>query len=130
MARAALRWLEAIKNGEARYWALFEHLLNGAAYCRMIFEGEEPVDFEYLAVNGAFERQAGLTNVVGKLVSEVIPGIRESAPDLLRTYGRVSRSGIPERFEIYLDPLASWFSVSVYCPQSFHFIAVFENITE
>jgi signal transduction histidine kinase len=63
-------------------------------------------------------------------VSEIIPGIRESDPVLLETYGRVSSTGKSERFEIHLEALKMWFSVSVYSPQRGYFVAVFDVISE
>ena len=60
----------------------------------------------------------------------MLPGIRESQPELLETYGRVARSGHPERFEIDFRPLEMWLSISVYSPQPDHFVAVFDNITD
>ena len=53
-----------------------------------------PRDFIYLDVNAAFERLTGLNDVVGRRVTEVIPGIREAHPQLFEIYGRVARSGV------------------------------------
>ncbi len=117
-------------ESEQRYRSLFEHMLEGFAYCRMFFEDGKPLDFTYLKVNKAFENLTGLKNVVGKKVSEVIPGIRESSPELFEIYGRVSLTGNSEKAEIYLDSLQSWFSLSVYSPEREYFVAVFDNITE
>jgi PAS domain-containing protein len=50
-------------------------MLEGYAFCRMVFEDGLPVDFVYLEVNRAFERLTGLRDVCGKRVSEVLPGI-------------------------------------------------------
>jgi len=119
-----------IKQREERYRSLFENMLNGFAYCQMLFEGERPQDFTYLSVNKAFEGLTGLKNVVGKKVSEVIPGILETDPGLIETYGRVASTGVPEVFETYLDALKMWFSISVYSPQKGYFVAVFDVITE
>jgi PAS domain S-box-containing protein len=120
----------ALRESETLYRSLFNNMLNGFAYCRMWFEEGKPRDFTYLAVNDAFESLTGLKNVVGKKVTEVIPGIRETDPQLLEIYGRVARSGQPERFEIFLSALQMWFSFSVYSPESEHFVAVFDVITE
>ena len=49
-----------------------------------------PKDFTYLDVNRAFETLTGLRDVIGKKVSEVIPGLQESDPGLLELYGRVA----------------------------------------
>ena len=121
---------ETLRESEEHYRSLFDNMLNGYAYCRMLFEEDEPKDFIYLDVNRAFETLTGLENVTGEKVSEVIPGIRESDPGLFEIYGRVVRTGIPERFETYLEALGQWFSISVYSPRKEHFVAVFEVITE
>jgi PAS domain S-box-containing protein len=105
-------------------------MLDGFAYCKMFFEDGKPQDFIYLDVNDAFERLTGLKNVVGKKVSEVIPGIRESHPELLEIYGRVALTGNPEKAEIYLDSLGIWLTLSVYSSEREYFITVFDNITE
>src|SRR3972149_488259 len=107
------------------YRSLFENMLNGYAYCRMYFDQGHPQDFIYLDVNSAFESLTGLKNVVGKKVSEVIPGIRESHPELFEIYGRVALTGKPEKFEMYVEALKMWFAVSVYSPEKEHFVARF-----
>jgi len=48
----------------------------------------------------------------------------------VETYSRVARTGNPGRFEIDFLPLRIWFTITVYCPQPNHFVAVFDNITE
>ncbi|MGO9019543.1 MAG: PAS domain S-box protein [Syntrophobacteraceae bacterium] len=121
---------EALRESEEHYRSLFDNILNGYAYCRMLFKNDQPEDFVYLNVNSAFENLTGLKNVIGKKVSEVIPGIRQSDPELLEIYGRVARTGVPERFETYVEALGMWFSISVYGPREEHFVAVFDVITE
>jgi len=49
----------ALRESETHYRSLFENMLNGFAYCRMIFEQGQPQDFVYLATNGAFEKLTG-----------------------------------------------------------------------
>ncbi len=115
---------------EATHRALFEHMLNGQAYCRMLYEDGKPVDFVYLQTNSAFETLTGLKDVVGKRVTEVIPGIRESDPELLKIYGRVAATGNPEKFETHVKSLDEWFWISVYSPGKEHFVAIFDVITE
>jgi PAS domain S-box-containing protein len=117
-------------ESEKLYQSLFEHLLNGFAYCRMLFEDGKPVDFVYLAVNDAFGAQTGLKDVVGKKVTEVIPSVRERDPQLLEIYSRVALTGQPERFEMFLQSLQMWFAVSVYSPAAEHFVAIFDVISE
>ncbi len=121
---------EALHESEKRYHSLFENMLEGFAYCKILYDHDNPADFIYIDVNNAFEKLTGLKNVVGKKVSEVIPGIKESNPELFEIYGRVALTGKPERFEIYLESLGIWLSIAVYSPGKEYFIAVFDNITE
>jgi PAS domain S-box-containing protein len=119
-----------LRESEEHYRSLFDHMLNGFAYCKMHFDQNRSKDFTYLDVNGAFETLTGLRDVIGKKVSEVIPGIQESDPELLELYGRVAMTGVPERFETYVEALGMWFSIAVYSPREEHFVAVFDVITE
>ncbi len=121
---------DALRASEQRYRSLFAGMMNGFAYCRMICEDGRPSDFVFLETNEAFERQTGLRDVVGKRASEVIAGIREKDPDLLERYGRVASGGGSERFEVFVQALNMWFSISVYSPQAEHFVAVFDVITQ
>ena len=114
-----------------RLQLLFENMLEGYAYCRMLWdERGEPEDFEYLEVNKAFATLTGLHDVVGKRVTEVIPGIKDDNPEVFETYGRVVRTGLPERFEVDLDQLGVVLNISVIRPEPDHFVAVFEDVTE
>ena len=108
---------------------VYEHMREGFAYCRMIPEGDG-CDFVYLAVNGAFETLTGLKNVIGKRASEATPGIRQTDPELLRTYARVARTGVAEKFEMFVESLETWYSISAYSPKKDHFAVLFDAITE
>ena len=121
---------EALAASEERYRGLFENMTEGYAYCRMLFENGRPQDWIYLVVNEAFETLTGLKNAAGKRVSEVIPGIRESDPELFAIYARVATTGKPEKFEMFVESLKTWFSISVYSPEKEYFVAVFDVITE
>ncbi len=112
------------------YRSLFDNTPYGLAYCRMLFKAGQPSDFIYLDVNPAFATLTGLNGVVGKRISEVIPGIRESNCELFERYGRVATGAGSERFETYVEPLGMWFAITVYSPKREHFVAVFDVITE
>ena len=124
------RMEKTLRESEEQYRSLFDHMLDGVAYCKMHFEQCRPVDFTCLKVNGAFETLTGLKNVTGKKVSEVISGIREADPQLLETYGRVALTGKAERFETYVEALGMWFSIMVYSPQKEYFVVLFDVVTE
>jgi PAS domain S-box-containing protein len=121
---------EALRHSEEHYRSLFENMLNGFAYCKMLFDNGQPRDFVYLNVNQAFESLTGLRNVIGKKASEVIPGIREADPELFAIYGRVALTGEPEGFEMYMKSLQKWFATTAYSPEREYFVSVFEDISE
>jgi diguanylate cyclase (GGDEF)-like protein/PAS domain S-box-containing protein len=122
---------DAMAESEGRYRSLFENMLEGFAYCKMLFDGRgRPIDFVYLDVNGAFEKLTGLANVVGKRFTEVVSGAQDSQPELFERYGRVALTGMPERFEIEIKALGMWFSISAYGAGKECFVATFDNITE
>jgi diguanylate cyclase (GGDEF)-like protein/PAS domain S-box-containing protein len=126
-----VRAQHAMAESEKRYRSLFENMLEGFAYCEMIFDDRgHPLDFVYLAVNGSFEKLTGLKNVVGRRFSQVVPGGERSQPELLERYSRVALTGEPARFEIEVAGLGMWFSVSAYAAGNRCFIATFDNITE
>jgi len=121
---------EKLIENENRYRSLFLNMLEGYAYCKMIYKNNKPHDFMYLEVNNKFESLTGLKNVIGKKVTELIPDIKETNPELFGIYGRVALSGKPERFDANINQLGIWLSVSVYSTQPEHFVAVFDNITD
>ena len=121
---------EALHRSELRFRELFEHMREGLAYCRMLFENGLGSDFVYVTVNERFEILTGLKHVTGKRVTEIIPHIRELDPGLLEIYARVSLTGIPEKFEMFIHSLRQWYSVSAYSPEKGYFVAIFDMIDE
>lgn len=115
----------------ARLELLFNHMLEGYAYCRMLFdENGKPEDLIYLDVNPAFSRLTGLEDVVNRRITEVIPGIKEDNPEVLETYGRVVLTGETEEFETFVAGLGVLLKIVAFRPEPDHFVAVFEDITE
>ncbi|MEC4749668.1 diguanylate cyclase [Methylomicrobium sp. Wu6] len=120
----------SLRASEARYRSLFENMLGGFAFCQMLYRNGQPDDLIYLEVNPAFAALTGLTNVVGKKISEAIPGIKESNPEIFTIYARVAEGGPPEKFETFVKPLELWFSIAAYHTGGHCFVAMVENITD
>lgn len=122
---------DALRESEKKFRLLFENMMDGFAYCRMLYDQEgHPKDFIYIDVNEAFDRIIGLKNVAGKRSSDVFPGIQKEFPELFEVYGRVALSGTPESFDIEFRPIHKWLHISVYSPEKEYFVAVFEDITQ
>lgn len=119
-----------LRLNEEKYRTLFENMTEGFAHCRMIYQGDTPADWIYLDVNPAFEKITGIKGAAGKNVNDLIPGIKETNPELFDYYGRVAKGGPPEQFESYLPALDMWLSISVFSPRKDYFVAVFHNISE
>ena len=95
---------------------------------RLIYEQGLAVDFVYLAVNPAFVRASGLSHVIGRRASEVIPDLRASSPELIERYARVAAGGQPEKFEVFVGALSQWYQISLSSPSPEHFVAIFSGI--
>ena len=122
---------ETLAASERRFRTLFDNLLNGYAYCRMVYDGAgEPIDFVPLEVNPAFQALTGLRNAVGRPITEVLPGIGGASPELLRVCGRVARTGTPESITFDFKSLRLWTFITVYSSEPGYFVALFEDITE
>ncbi len=121
---------DELRKREEQAWSLVTHLGEGIAYCRMKFEGEVPVDWLHEEVNSAYAGLIGLQDAAGKWASELVPELQARYPELLKTYGRVCRTGTPERLEQFLEPVQKWYAQTVYGIPPDRFAVVFQNITE
>jgi PAS domain-containing protein len=123
--------LLAAQESSDQYRALLENMLEGFAYCRMVYDEKGlPDDFVYLGVNPAFYRLTGLRDVVGKRVTGLIPAIKETNPEVLDIYGAVAATGEPAEFDVDFTPIGRWLHVSATRPREGEFVAFFYDVTE
>ncbi len=96
---------------QARYKALCEAI--DAAFCliEVLFDGERAVDYRFIETNAQFESQTGLSDVIGRTASELVPDLENF---WFETYGKVASSGVPARFEQGSDMLDRWFEVHAF----------------
>jgi PAS domain S-box-containing protein len=118
---------------EEHFRLLFQMTPIGWAEHQMLFdENGDPEDYVFLSANDAFERFTGLTRsiVLGKKVTDIIPGIREGDPDLIALYGKVTTTGVQEKLEIYFAPFDKWYSITAFRSGEGRFVAMFEDVTD
>ncbi|MDW7740466.1 MAG: PAS domain S-box protein [Bacillota bacterium] len=115
-----------------KYRLLVENMPDGFAYHRIETDPEgNPVDYTFLEINDAFTELTGLPKekVIGKKVTDVLPGIEKSYFDWIGTYNRVTLNGTAVRFEQYSQPRGRWFEVTAYSDAPGFFITLFRDIS-
>jgi nitrogen-specific signal transduction histidine kinase len=123
---------EDLRISETKYRELFENMLEGAAYHKIIYdENGEPIDYEYYDVNDAFVSLTGIPreDVINHRVSELFPELIDESSESSRYYRDVAAYGIDSRFEQYLPTLKKWFSTYIYSPHKGFFVSIFHDIT-
>uniref|UniRef100_Q3AQD1 histidine kinase n=1 Tax=Chlorobium chlorochromatii (strain CaD3) TaxID=340177 RepID=Q3AQD1_CHLCH len=122
--------LEKLRRSEQRYRLLFDNMMNGFAYCNMIYDGKKPIDFVFLNVNQTFKKFCKTKDVVGKKASEVIPNFMTLANELFVVCARVAHSCQSEQFEYFFKPFNEWLFISISSPQKGYFMVIFDIISE
>ncbi len=122
---------QSLRASEERYRSLFDSIDEGFCVIEMLFdERQKPVDYRFLEVNPAFEKQAGMHGATGKRMLEFVSEIE---PHWLENYGRVALTGEPIRFADEYKSLRSWFDVYAFRvgePESRKVAVLFNNITQ
>ncbi len=104
----------------------------GFAYHKILLDEENlPVDYEFIEVNAAFEAITGLkaSDIIGRSVCEILPGIRNDAFDWIGFYGEVALNNSNKEFEQYSQPLKRWYKVNALSPEKYYFVTYFVDIT-
>jgi PAS domain S-box-containing protein len=121
-----------VNRGSDKYRLLIENMPDAFAFHQMVTDQEGyPVDYIFLEINGAFEDMTGLKreDVIGRKVTEVLPGIKKSEFNWIDSYGRVALTGETFRFESYSEQLGRWYDVSAFSDKQGYFSVVFRDIT-
>jgi diguanylate cyclase (GGDEF)-like protein len=77
------------------YRAVFDALKEGLCVLELISSDDEPADYRFIEVNGAFENATGLRDATGATYRDLLPRLSILAPE---SYARIARTGTPERF--------------------------------
>jgi len=124
---------QKLKESEEKYRLLFENMNTAFAYHEVIVdENGKPIDYRYIEANSQFEKLTGLkvSDIIGKTVTEILPGIENDPADWIGRYGNVALTGEPLAAENYAEPLDRWYKVSGYSPKKGFFAVTFSDITD
>lgn len=89
--------LEDLRESEGRFRTLFETMDEGFAVIEFLDGPGGPMsDYIHIQANPAYERHAGIANVVGQKVREMVP---DEAEEWVNLYRQVLVTGQPIRFE-------------------------------
>jgi len=122
-----------LKKSEDKYYSLFQNINEGFCLNEIILNNDgKPIDYTFLEINPTFESITGLkgSEVIGKRVSEILPGIENDPADWIGRYGQVALTGEGITFENYSKNLKRWYAVNCFCPEKGKFAATFIDITE
>ncbi|HSI41045.1 MAG TPA: PAS domain-containing protein [Xanthobacteraceae bacterium] len=122
--------LEALARSEARYRTLFESIDEGFCIIEFLDGPHGPLsDYVHIEANPAYAHHAGIANVVGQKVREMVPG---EAAGWVELYGEVLRTGNPIRFERELVATGRYLELAAFRvePASSRQVAVlFQDVT-
>ncbi|HSL43176.1 MAG TPA: PAS domain S-box protein [Anaerolineales bacterium] len=121
---------EALRESEHRYHSLFEMMQEGLVAAEIITdEHGNPIDYRYLDVNPATERQFGTPRdqFIGRTYTEVLP---EGDPEWIDIFGKVALTGQPVSVERYGKATKKWFECHVYSPRPRQVVNILTDITE
>lgn len=122
---------DALRASEERYRHLFNAMDEGFCIIEMIFNAAgRPVDFRFLEVNPAFEKQTGLHGAEGKLMRELAPAHEEFWFEI---FGNIALTGEAVHVMNEASALNRWFDVYAYRvgrPEDRHVAIVFNDMTE
>jgi PAS domain S-box-containing protein len=122
--------VEELHESEKRFRAMFDSMLNSASLNRIILdERGNAVDAEFLEVNPAFEKMAGLKreDCIGKKESAIFPFFDRN---WLEACGKVAKTGESIRMEQYIKKIDRYFNLILYSPAKGQFVVFREDITE
>lgn len=121
---------DALRVSEARYRTLFTSMDEGYCVIEVLFDADgQPVDYRFVEVNSAFEKQSGLRDAVGQTARALMPDLEAR---WFEAYGRVVRTGEPMRIEDEVPALDRWIDLYAFrigAPEQARVAVLFNDVT-
>jgi signal transduction histidine kinase/ActR/RegA family two-component response regulator len=122
---------EELLKSEEQYHDLFNTMEEGFCVIEMMFNANgRPIDYRFLEVNAAFEKQTGLHDAKDKLMRDLAPDHEEYWFEI---FGKIALTGEPLHFGNEAKALNRWYDVYAYRvgqPEDQRVAIVFNDITE
>lgn len=105
-----IKGMDSLIGDAERYRILFETMEDGFCIIEFFDGPHGPLsDYIHVEANAAYERNAGIPNVVGQKLREMVP---DEADGWVELYGSVLRTGKPIRFQRELEKTGHYLDVS------------------
>jgi signal transduction histidine kinase len=121
---------EKLKESEARFKAIFDHMSSGVAVYESIHDGK---DFKLLNLNDAYRRMEKVVGnqVLGRSLLDVFP--HYGGTDILEVFRRVWKAGQPESSSLTFfrgEEAAGWREYYAYRLPSGEIVVIIDDITD
>jgi signal transduction histidine kinase/CheY-like chemotaxis protein len=120
----------ALAKDETNYNSLINKMEEGIAHCEIICDVKgEPINYRFLSVNNAFEKQSGITPeaILGKTILDVYP---EAEKSWIQFYGEVALSLEAKTTTKYNPKTKKYFTSSAYSTHKGEFTMLFKDVTD
>jgi PAS domain-containing protein len=110
---------------------MFSSMLEGFCIVEVVFDAQDrPIDYRFLEINPAFERQTGMHDAQGKLMRTLAP---DHEAHWFEIYGKIALTGEPARFVNEAKALNRFYDVSAWKvggPESRQVAILFNDISD
>ncbi len=122
---------ESLKTSQEHYLTLFNSIDEGFCTIEVIFDdNKHPIDYRFLEVNPAFEKQTGLLEAKGRLIRDMTSDNEDYWYEI---YGNVALTGKPHRFINEAKAMNRWYDVYAFKvgeTESHEVAILFNDITQ
>jgi PAS domain S-box-containing protein len=122
---------EGLRKSEERFRVLFNSMDEGFCIVDMLYDADgKAVDYRFVEINPAFEKQTGLQQALGKTIREMVP---DHEAYWFEIYGKVALTGEAIRFDKPAHAMQRYYDVYAFRlgdEESRRVAMLFNDITE